>query len=118
MMGFVSFIPCDAFLITNPNHHQHPMKEVTTQSAVHQLAHNQQRSSLMKQQTVRWAAADEDEEGYDTDDEDDDSENGPLSNGIDSVAWLPSVVGQTGESIKGAKEVSSKSIAEAESCTL
>jgi hypothetical protein len=42
------------------------------------------------------------------DDEDDDDETslGPLGKGIDSVSWLPSVVGEKGEPIAGAKEVS------------
>lgn len=53
------------------------------------------------------SAADEDEDDDDEEDDDDD-QKGPLSNGVDSVSWLPSVVGAKGDNmpITTAKEVS------------
>jgi hypothetical protein len=51
-----------------------------------------------------FLSADDDDE----DEEDDDTEQkGPLSNGIDSVSWLPSVSGARGDNmpITSAKEV-------------
>jgi hypothetical protein len=48
---------------------------------------------------------DEDDEEDDDEDEDEDDED-PLSKGIDSVSWLPSVVGAKGstEALKGTRE--------------
>jgi hypothetical protein len=53
--------------------------------------------------TCRWALNDDDDE----DDEDEDDKKGPLSKGIDSVSWLPTVIGSKGDnmSITTAKEV-------------
>jgi hypothetical protein len=53
--------------------------------------------------TRLYAADDEDE---DDEDEDDDEQKGPLGKGVESVGWLPSVVGEKGGEISGAKEVS------------
>jgi hypothetical protein len=55
---------------------------------------------LSRTTVVRRLAADDDD--WDADD----YEEGPLGKGIDSVSWLPSVVGKKGESIPSAKEVS------------
>jgi hypothetical protein len=49
--------------------------------------------------TRLYAADDEDED-------DDDEQEGPLGKGVDSVSWLPSVAGEKGGEISGAKEVS------------
>jgi hypothetical protein len=48
----------------------------------------------------------EDEDEDDDHDEDDDDDDDPLSKGIDSVSWLPSVVGAKGstEAVKGTRE--------------
>jgi hypothetical protein len=51
--------------------------------------------------TIRWAALEDEDIDDDDDDDDDDDEfdaTEPLSNGIDSVAWLPSVVSKEGNS--------------------
>lgn len=56
--------------------------------------------------TCRWAFKDDEEE----DDEEEDEKRGPLSKGIDSVSWLPSVIGSKGDNlpITSAKEVSGR----------
>lgn len=57
--------------------------------------------------TRRFLAAGDDDELDDDDDDDYDEEKGPLSNGVDSVSWLPSVVDAKGDNmpITSAKEV-------------
>jgi hypothetical protein len=42
----------------------------------------------------------------DDEDEDEDNENNPLGKGVNSVAWLPSVIDRSGEELAGVKEVS------------
>jgi hypothetical protein len=55
----------------------------------------------------RWATGDDmDEDDDEDDEEDEEGRGGPLGNGVDSVSWLPSVVGGKGEQVAGAKEVS------------
>jgi hypothetical protein len=56
--------------------------------------------SLSRTTVVRRLAADDDDLDAD------DYEEGPLGKGVDSVSWLPSVVGKKGESVPSAKEVS------------
>ena len=56
--------------------------------------------------TRRFLAADDDDEDFDDDDLE---EKGPLSDGVDSVSWLPSVVGAKGDNMpitSSTKEVS------------
>jgi hypothetical protein len=59
-------------------------------------------NQLSRTTVVRRLTADDD----DLDADDYDYEEGPLGKGIDSVSWLPSVVGKKGESVPSAKEVS------------
>jgi hypothetical protein len=56
--------------------------------------------------TRRFLSAADEEEDEDEDEDDDDERKGPLSNGVDSVSWLPSVVGAKGDNmpITSAKE--------------
>lgn len=56
--------------------------------------------------TICQLAADDDDEDED-DDDDEEEEKGPLSKGIDSVSWLPSVVGGKGDNmqVSSVKEV-------------
>lgn len=42
----------------------------------------------------------------DEEDEDDEDDDDPLGNGVDSVAWLPTVIGAKGKEITSAREVS------------
>jgi hypothetical protein len=51
----------------------------------------------------QWASAEDEED----DEDDEDEKQGPLSKGIDSVSWLPSVIGAKGDNmpITSAKEV-------------
>ena len=62
------------------------------------------RSSLPREFSTRRFAALDDE---DDDDEEEEDEQGPLSKGIDSVSWLPSVAGAKGDNtpITSTKEV-------------
>jgi hypothetical protein len=54
----------------------------------------------------RWANGDDiDEDDDEDDEEDEEGGGGPLGNGVDSVSWLPTVVGGKGEKVAGAKEV-------------
>ena len=65
--------------------------------------HCETRQSLPREfQTRRFAGLDEDE-----DEDDYDEDKGPLSKGIDSVSWLPSVDGAKGDNmpIDSVKEV-------------
>ena len=64
-------------------------------------------NKLSRTTVVRRLADDDD----DLDAEDD--EEGPLGKGIDSVSWLPSVVGKKGESVPSAKVVSNYILCEA-----
>ena len=43
---------------------------------------------------------------YAVDDEDEDDGEDPLGNGVDSVSWLPSVVGSKGSEVTSVSEVS------------
>ena len=120
MGGTVAFQQCDAFAVVTTKIHSQNQKDAalvrrstTTLSLLRSEQQQQQlqlqpyqRFSLVGQKLFAANDDDEEDEDYDSDDDDDDEENGPLSNGIDSVSWLPSVVGKTGENIKGAKEVS------------
>ncbi|KAG7341131.1 Lon family ATP-dependent protease [Nitzschia inconspicua] len=49
----------------------------------------------------RWLAADDDEDDDDDDydEEEEEEKKGPLSKGIDSVSWLPSVIGAKGDNV-------------------
>lgn len=49
--------------------------------------------------TKLFMAVDDDE------DDDDDEIDGPLGNGVDSVGWLPTVIGAEGEEVTSAREV-------------
>ncbi len=48
----------------------------------------------------------EDDVDDEDDDDDDNDDDDPLGDGIDSVAWLPSVIGARGKTITSAREVS------------
>jgi len=65
------------------------------------VARQSQRISL---QMTRKGDADNDDD--DEDDEEDDDEEDPLSNGIDSVTWLPSVAKQSTKTISAVRNVS------------
>jgi hypothetical protein len=66
-------------------------------------------NKLSRTTVVRRVAADDDDDDLDADD----YEEGPLGKGIDSVSWLPSVVGKKGESVPSAKEVSDNILCQA-----
>ena len=115
MAGTVELQQCDAFSVTKITY-QSQQKEALPRpstTAFSLLRSEQQQGQLQPYQRFslvgqKLFAANDDDDDYDSDEDedDDDEENGPLSNGIDSVSWLPSVVGKTGENnIKGAKEV-------------
>ena len=61
--------------------------------------------------TRRLSASENEEDDEDDDDDMYDDERGPLANGVDSVSWLPSVIGQKGDNmpITSKKEVSNPS---------
>lgn len=54
--------------------------------------------------TQLWAAAADDDEDDDDEDDEDESDE-PLGNGVDSVSWLPSVIGGKGISVSGTRMV-------------
>ena len=62
---------------------------------------------LERPRTTRLFLVDDDDEAEDDDDDDDDDED-PLGDGVDSVSWLPSVIGAKGKEISSAREVSRK----------
>lgn len=112
VMGALVLQPgCEAFMITPANHNirQRGATIATTSSRniwVSITQQRQQRNSLKQ----RVGATANDDEDYDTDDEDEDydDEYEPLGKGIDSVSWLPSVIGETGGPVAEAREVSPK----------
>ena len=59
----------------------------------------------------RLSVSDNEEDDDDDDDDMFDEERGPLANGVDSVSWLPSVMGRKGDNmpITSKKEVSNPS---------
>jgi hypothetical protein len=66
-------------------------------------------SEQRRTRSSRLFMADEDEDDEDDDDDDeDDYDYDPLGEGVDSIAWLPSVIGSKGKDVTSAREVSQK----------
>lgn len=67
--------------------------------AIQTLATHPQTRSLQRMVPTQLFMA------VDDDDDEDDEIDGPLGNGVDSVGWLPTVIGAEGEETTSAKEV-------------
>jgi hypothetical protein len=74
------------------------------------VVHHDPRSQRIRRQLAA-SDGDEDEDDDDDDEEEEEEENeqqnGPLKDGVDSVSWLPSVIGAKGDDVAltSAKEV-------------
>ena len=97
------FGSCDAFVFSQPKNKLSPTFLVPSSTLSYSVSGTGGSSST----STRLFASledDDDEEDDDHDDEEEDDNTNPLGKGVNSVSWLPSVVGQSGQEISGLKE--------------
>lgn len=95
------FGSCDAFVFSQPKNKLSPTFLVPSSTLSYSVSGTGGSSSSS---TRLFASLEDDDDDEDDHDDEEDDNTNPLGKGVNSVSWLPSVVGQSGQEISGLKE--------------